>query len=115
MKKIKKNFSVLSIFMGHEANASIMVDGKLIASASEERFNKIKCYVGYPRKAIDFCLEYSKIKSQNLDQIVIVSKRLNIDHIITKRNSSFSIKDFLREQEEYWYPVIYEKKKEGLS
>ena len=97
--------------MGHEANASIMVDGKLIASASEERFNKIKCYVGYPRKAIDFCLEYSKIKSQNLDQIVIVSKRLNIDHIITKRNSSFSIKDFLREQEEYWYPVIYEKKK----
>ena len=106
MKKLKKNFSVLSIFMGHEANASIMINGVLVASASEERFNKKKCYVGYPQKAIDFCIKFSKLKPKNLDEIVIVSKKLNIDQIIIKRNSSFSIKDFLKEQEEYWYPII---------
>lgn len=110
MKKFQKNFSVLSIFMGHEANASIMKNGELVASASEERFNKKKCYVGYPRKAIDFCIRFSKLSPKNLDEIVIVSKKLNIDQIIVKRNSSFSIKDFLREQEEYWYPIIYENK-----
>ncbi len=97
--------------MGHEANASIMNNGELVASASEERFNKKKCYVGYPRKAIDFCIRFSKLSPKNLDEIVIVSKKLNIDQIIVKRNSSFSIKDFLKEQEEYWYPIIYENKK----
>ena len=97
--------------MGHEANASIMINGVLVASASEERFNKKKCYVGYPQKAIDFCIKFSKLKPKNLDEIVIVSKKLNIDQIIIKRNSSFSIKDFLKEQEEYWYPIIYENKK----
>jgi len=111
MKKLKKNFSVLSIFMGHEANASLMINGVLVASASEERFNKKKCYVGYPQKAIDFCIKFSKLNPKNLDEIVIVSKKLNIDQIIIKRNSSFSIKDFLKEQEEYWYPIIYENKK----
>ena len=35
-----KNFSVLAISYGHEANASIMVNGKLIASVAEERFTK---------------------------------------------------------------------------
>ena len=97
--------------MGHEANASIMINGELVASASEERFNKKKCYVGYPQKAIDFCIKFSKLNPKNLDEIVIVSKKLNIDQIIIKRNSSFSIKDFLKEQEEYWYPIIYENKK----
>ena len=40
MQSINKNFSVLAISYGHEANASIMVNGKLIASVAEERFTK---------------------------------------------------------------------------
>ena len=36
MQSINKNFSVLAISYGHEANASIMVNGKLIASVAEE-------------------------------------------------------------------------------
>ena len=38
--------------------AALIKDGKLVAMAEEERFNRIKHSKGfpYPEKAIDFCL-----------------------------------------------------------
>ena len=59
----KKKYKVLCISYGHEANASLMIDGKLIASAAEERFTKKKCQMGYPKNAINFCLKFAKLKS----------------------------------------------------
>ena len=38
----KNKYSVLAISYGHEANASIMINGKIVASAAEERFTKKK-------------------------------------------------------------------------
>ena len=45
---------ILSISYSHEANASIMLDGAIVASAAEERFTKIKGEAGYPKNAIEF-------------------------------------------------------------
>ncbi len=107
----KNTYKVLSISYGHEANACLMEDGVLKSYAAEERFNKKKCFVGYPKKAINFCLSFSKISPSDLDVIVIVSKQTNIDQIIVKRNSNFSMRDFIKEQEQYWYPKIFKNKK----
>ena len=46
MRYTSKSYKVLAISYGHEANASLMVDGKLLASAAEERFTKQKCPSG---------------------------------------------------------------------
>ena len=108
---LKAKFKVLSISYGHEANACLMIDGKLSSYAAEERFNKKKCFVGYPRKSIDFCLKFSEIKAKDLDKVVFVSKNTTIEHNILKRNSTFSMQDFIREQELYWYPKIFKNKK----
>ena len=53
---------ILSFSYSHEANASLLIDGLIVASAAEERFTKIKGESGYPKQAIEFCLNYAKIR-----------------------------------------------------
>ncbi len=46
----------------HDASASLLKDGKIIAAASEERFTRKKHDISFPINAIKYCL-----KSQNID------------------------------------------------
>ena len=41
-KKDNTKYKVLAISFGHESNACLMINGKLISYAAEERFNKKK-------------------------------------------------------------------------
>ena len=50
----------LGINVSHGASASLMVNGKIVKAFQEERFNKIKNFVGYPKLSIDECLKYVK-------------------------------------------------------
>ena len=40
----------------------IVIDGKIIAAAQEERFTRIKHDSNYPYNAVEFVLKYAKIK-----------------------------------------------------
>ena len=42
--------------LGHDANAALLIDGRLIASAQEERFTRAKHDGDFPRRAIADCL-----------------------------------------------------------
>lgn len=61
---------ILGVYNGHNATAALIGNGQVIASASEERFNGIKNFKGFPRKAIEYCLEEAYIKSQDLDFVI---------------------------------------------
>lgn len=61
---------ILGVCNGHIATAVLLKDGKIIACVSEERFNGIKSYDGFPKGAIDWCLKEEKIKGKDLDLIV---------------------------------------------
>lgn len=111
MQYTSKDYKVLAISYGHEANASLMINGKLIASAAEERFTKRKCQMGYPKNSINFCLNFADIKPDELDVIAVVSKYDTMEHNLVGRIDTFSIKDFLKEQYDYWHPVLTKKKK----
>ena len=39
---------ILCIQDGHNASASLMINGEIILALQEERFNEIKNYTGYP-------------------------------------------------------------------
>ena len=54
----------------HDSAASIVVDGKIIAAAQEERFSRIKHDSSFPFEAIKFCLKFAKIKLKDLNYIV---------------------------------------------
>ena len=60
----------------HDSAASIIVDGKIVAAAQEERFTRKKHDASFPTNAISFCLDYSGYSLNELDAIVFYDKPL---------------------------------------
>ncbi len=58
----------------HDSAAAIIIDGKIIAAAQEERFTRIKHDSTYPYNAIEFVLEYCNLKLSEIDHIVFYEK-----------------------------------------
>ena len=58
----------------HDSAATILVDGKIIAAAQEERFTRIKHDSSYPKNAINFVLDYANLKLSEVDQIIFFEK-----------------------------------------
>ena len=56
----------------HDSAASIIVDGKIIAAAQEERFTRKKHDANYPYNAVEFVLKYSNFKLSEVDHIVFL-------------------------------------------
>ena len=54
----------LGIHVGHNASASLMVNGKIIFAFQEERFRKIKNFMGYPSQSIKEIMKHV-IKKKN--------------------------------------------------
>jgi carbamoyltransferase len=54
-----------------DAAAAIIRDGKLIAAAEEERFNRFKHSAGFPSHAIKYCLATAGIGPEELDHVGI--------------------------------------------
>ena len=58
----------------HDSAASIIIDGKIIAAAQEERFTRIKHDQNYPYNAIEFVLKFSNLTLSDIDYIVFFEK-----------------------------------------
>ena len=58
----------------HDSAATILVDGKIIAAAQEERFTRKKHDPSYPYNAIQFVLNFANIKLNDVDQIIFFEK-----------------------------------------
>jgi len=54
-----------------DASAAIIVDGKLMAAAEEERFNRIKHCAGFPTESIRYCLKAAGVELSDIDHIGI--------------------------------------------
>lgn len=56
---------------GHDASACLLVDGKIVAFAEEERFTRKRySYDSLPINAIAYCLQEGKISVEELDKVV---------------------------------------------
>jgi len=58
----------------HDSAAAIIVDGKIIAAAQEERFTRIKHDSQYPFNAVEFVLKQAKLKLSEIDYVVFYEK-----------------------------------------
>ena len=54
----------------HDASAALLVDGKVVAAAAEERFSRQRHDANFPRYAIDFCLKRAALEAGQLDAVV---------------------------------------------
>ena len=60
----------------HDSAATLVVDGKIVAAAQEERFTRIKHDPAYPSNAIAYCLNETDIKIEQIDYVVFYDKPL---------------------------------------
>ena len=58
----------------HDSAATILIDGKIVAAAQEERFTRIKHDANYPHNAVEFVLKYANLKLSEVDQIIFFEK-----------------------------------------
>jgi carbamoyltransferase len=63
----------LNAYHGDSA-ACLIVDGKLVAAAEEERFLRIKHWAGLPINAIDYCLREGGVSLRDIDHIAVNRK-----------------------------------------
>ena len=101
---------VLGVNDGHNSSASLIIDGKLTCSIAEERLSREKNHFGFPYKAIKCVLEYSGISSKDIDKIAMSSKHFIPAYYYVSRNSKITIKDYWKEQTDYWYPKLLKNK-----
>jgi carbamoyltransferase len=53
----------------HDSSACIVRDGELLFAIAEERISRIKHDAGYPRLAIQACLDFAHIRADELDEV----------------------------------------------
>lgn len=102
---------ILGIHDGHDSSVALLIDGKIVYAAQEERFTKLKGDYGFPVNAIKDCIITMGINPQNIDEVALGAKFTNPILLKLKRNANFSVSDWVEEQEKYWKPKIFEKKK----
>ena len=71
--------NVLGIHVGHDANAALIMNGKIVADVMEERFSRVKHSADPPRNAVAACLAMGNIRADELDIIAITGQNLHKD------------------------------------
>jgi carbamoyltransferase len=101
---------ILGIHDGHNASAALMIDGQIAALINEERLTYRKNEMGFPQRAIEECLKIGGIKAVDIDLVAFSMTDMEVFYLRVKRMFSFTIKDWLNEQENYWKPKLYENR-----
>ncbi|MFF1561222.1 carbamoyltransferase [Streptomyces sp. NPDC058279] len=57
--------------LGHDAGASLLVDGELVAAVEEERLNREKKTTDFPFNSVKWCLEQAGLRFSDIDLIAI--------------------------------------------
>ena len=60
----------------HDSAAALVVDGRIVAAAQEERFTRIKHDPAFPARAIDDCLREAGLTPGDLDYVAFYDKPL---------------------------------------
>lgn len=60
----------------HDSAAALLVDGKIVAAAQEERFSRKKHDAAFPANAIAYCLEQAGLSLAEIDYITFYDKPL---------------------------------------
>jgi carbamoyltransferase len=62
--------------LGHDANAALVADGRLIAAAQEERHTRLKHDAAFPHQAIAECLRMGGFTPEQVTDVVFAEKGL---------------------------------------
>ena len=80
----------------HDSSAALIVNGRIIAGALEERFSRRKHDNRFPTLAIQFCLEYAGISLDDVDVIAFYEKPFRKFERILKENIIYAPRSYGR-------------------
>src|SRR5437016_6437025 len=72
MAKMTKVLGISAFY--HDSAAALIVDGRIVAAAQEERFSRQKYDEAFPVQSIDYCLKQAGIKAEQLDYVGFYDK-----------------------------------------
>ena len=97
---------ILGVNISHNSSACLMIDGELKLAIQEERIVRKKNFTGYPKKSINFCLNYLKEKNIKADYAVLTTQFLPAFSYKIPINHFFTIKDY----QDFYGEKFYKKK-----
>ncbi|HKU37292.1 MAG TPA: carbamoyltransferase N-terminal domain-containing protein, partial [Polyangiales bacterium] len=56
-----------------DSSACLLVNGRLVAAAEEERFRRIKHWAGFPAQAIAYCLREANLRLSDIEHVAVNS------------------------------------------
>ena len=110
---------VLSIWWGYCSGAALFKvenktsDFSVLGAASEERFVKDKNTSAFPLNTIDWLLKKNNITPKDLSKVVYTSQDVGVEYILLNKHR-WSVNDYVKENNRYWLPKIYEKQRPNL-
>jgi len=63
--------AVLSFSQEHEAGATIVKDGKILAAINEERLTRVKNQDGFPEKSLEAVFRIANLKPDDIEHVII--------------------------------------------
>lgn len=101
--------NILGIYDDHDSSAALYKNGQIVYACQEERITREKNQSGFPKNAVRECLTAAGLAVSDLDYVAFSSKM--DDPFWTNSNTHrMTVADHLREQEEYWRPVLLERR-----
>jgi carbamoyltransferase len=102
---------IISIHWSINSSIAFMHNGQIINAISEERFSRLKNDSSFPMHSIKWVLSQNNLSISDIDMWVLAGKDYSAEYQLIRKYDSFSISDYIREQDLYWYPKIYDRKK----
>ena len=106
---MKNSEYYLALSVSHNSSAALMKDGEIIVAVCEERSRRKKNYIGYPKNAVDYCLNKAGISGDQLSRVAYTT----IDNpgllVKAKTNTQFSLQDY----RDYYGDKFYKRKFRG--
>ncbi len=56
-----------------DSSACLLIDGKIVAAAEEERFRRIKHWAGFPSEAIQYCIKAGELRLADVQYVAVNS------------------------------------------
>jgi len=101
----------LGISVSHNASAALMIDGEVVLAPQEERFTNIKNFQGYPKKSIDYCLQYIREKKLIIDIAAFTTTNQPAYPFKYPVTNLLSVEEY----HEYYGPSFWDKKLKNKS
>lgn len=102
---------LVGIQIGITSSCAVVRDGRVVFASSEERYSQVKNDTAFPEAAIKDAISKAQVDPADVEAVVLVSRRMSPEQFLISREARFSIKDYLREQSDYYHPRLFDQKK----